>query len=407
MGAATGQRHGQRKEQRVDLKAQKDDLAFWQDGSLGQTGASDKNERILFGHVREDANVELALLKLLPEAKRAFVIASGGCTALSILAQTDCHVDAVDINKAQIYLCELKSRALQTLSLEDARRFCLQNASTLYTLYGPLKDKLSPQTASFFENNRQILAAGLNNSGLIDQRLATLVKLFYLSVHPKKRVEKFLLMDNPEQQLLYFNKYWDNWQWRLALNIAFSKSFLSLGFGKAAIDALPENLTETMTQRLQRAFTKFPNRTNRFLWETMLSDLPTEVEERFPIYLQKSSFANVQNGIAHGKINWHHADAVAWLKEQESHSIDFFGLSNILEIVKSDYGKTLSEEIARTAKSGAVICVRAIFPGAASTAPILSEASRRLIYDQPLSQELQAIDQSMFCNFIQIFRASP
>jgi hypothetical protein len=76
----------------------------WQDGSLGQSSWPDA--RILFGQAREDADVELALVETLREPQHIFVIASGGCTALSLLTASAAKVSvsAVDINPAQVFL---------------------------------------------------------------------------------------------------------------------------------------------------------------------------------------------------------------------------------------------------------------------------------------------------------------
>ena len=93
-------------------------------------------------------------------------------------------------------------------------------------------------------------------------------------------------------------------------------------------------------------------------------------------------------------------DAVSFLSEQKEKSFDLFALSNILELVKSDYGVKLSEQVARTARPGALICLRSIFP---KDEPVLRDLNGSLQYKAELSAQMEAKDRSCFCNFIQVY----
>lgn len=64
--------------------------------------------------VREDAAIELQVIEQLAQQQehplRVLLVASGGCTALSLLASPDvAQVEAVDLNPAQLHLVELRS----------------------------------------------------------------------------------------------------------------------------------------------------------------------------------------------------------------------------------------------------------------------------------------------------------
>src|SRR5271165_5930389 len=81
-----------------------------------------RNDRLFFAQVREDPAVETEALEL-GAADTAVVVSSGGCTALSLLAHGAGHVIAVDLNRSQNDLVELKAAAVRRLDQERAVRF--------------------------------------------------------------------------------------------------------------------------------------------------------------------------------------------------------------------------------------------------------------------------------------------
>ena len=68
------------------------------------------HDRLFFAQVREDPRAEIAALA--PSAGETLVVvSSGGCTALSLLASGAGRVVAVDLNRTQNHLVELKAAA--------------------------------------------------------------------------------------------------------------------------------------------------------------------------------------------------------------------------------------------------------------------------------------------------------
>ncbi len=369
------------------------DLAFWQDGSLGHASRSDA--RLLFGQVREDASVELALLDTLTRPHHVFVIASGGCTALSLLTASQARVSAVDINPAQVFLTALKLAALTKLPFASGRALCTSGGAEHIDA---LSSYLSPEEVSFWSHRRTSLLHGLNNAGWADRNIGLLTDIFAVLFHSKRRTETFLRMNDLQQQTDYFQKHWMDWRWNAATNFAFSKRLLRAAFGKQAIDALPDDFAAVMRQRIARAFTSFPALDNGYLWQTFLSRYPEEREEALPPYLQLRH-ADLLIERSHN-LSLACMDALSWLRLQPSCSIDMFALSNILEIVKSAYGQNLAQEIARTATDGARVITRSIFP---PSAPILKDQEGRLRFEPEFSAMFEAKDKSCFCNVIQIY----
>lgn len=71
------------------------------------------NAAIQFAIVREDPAVERAALGLVPHARRALLVASGGCSALTLGTWCpEVELTLLDANRAQLDLVERKYRAL-------------------------------------------------------------------------------------------------------------------------------------------------------------------------------------------------------------------------------------------------------------------------------------------------------
>lgn len=390
-----------------DDSAQKE-LEFWRDGKLGKSSVSigaNANSRpaVLFGQVREDAEVEVSLFRSIKsKAKQnVFAIASGGCTALSLATVKECKIVAVDINPAQIYLCLLKTAALTRLNFGEAQLCMIQGANPYFDRVSEL---LPPEARQYFQQDRALLSQGLNNCGVTDQRIKQLMSLFYLSVHTKEQTRQFLSLPTLQSQQEQFHKMWKNWQWDFALNVVLSKTFLSVGFGREAIDKLPKNFSSIMKARLERALSQVPVHDNGYVWQTFLAEYPRGVqgqalETALPPYLQVKNQEQLKKNLS--RVLFSVDDAVGWLEEQKDNSVDMFALSNILELVKSDYGIKLAEQVSRTARPGALVCLRSIFP---KDEPVLRDLNGRLKYMPELSAEMEAKDRSCFCNFIQVYQ---
>ncbi len=373
--------------------------------------------RLMFGQVREDAAVDLFLVRQLQSPNRLFVIASGGCTALSLLTVDSCSVDALDISQAQIALVELKAALYKHLGFAAAKQACIADGRAFLK---QVNSQLSPQAQHFFSARSESLKSGLNNCGWVDQRMHQLTKLFYLFVHSLEETKSFLCLDEIDRQREFYSKHWCNWQWKLAMKVAFSRLFLRLAHGNAAEQLVPDDFSALMEGRLARAFTDFPNAANPYLWQAFFAQYNNS-EAGLPPYLQSASGALIEANI--DRLNLVCEDTVAWLAKQPAASIDYFGLSNILELLPPDYAVRLRAEIVRCGRPGAIVCVRSIFRRRAavfredSAGAITREAAKagadsanqnscsgKLVFDRVLSDKAEEMDRSLFCNFYEIYR---
>ncbi|CAN5703818.1 hypothetical protein BH10CYA1_BH10CYA1_05710 [soil metagenome] len=357
-----------------------------------------RSKQLMFGQVREDAEVDLLLLSKLDSPQRAFVIASGGCTAFSMLTYSTIKVDAVDISEAQVALVETKLEMFKTLGFEVTRDACKAEAIAAYK---QVRNSLSENSRGILDACSADLERGLNNAGWVDKRMHQITNLFYAFVHSRATTDKLLSMSDVSEQIRFYNQQWCNWQWKLGLNVAFSRQFMTVAHGADAQRLIPPDFSQVMQRRIVRALTEVPACSNPYLWQTFFAKY-NEREDALPPYLQEQRWNAMSNSL--GNLSVTCSGTVEWLESQSDHSIDYFGLSNILELLPSDYATAVQKQILRCARKNALVCVRGIFPRHSLVFSTEAHHNRKLIVDAELTAAAEKMDRSLFCNFYQIFR---
>jgi S-adenosylmethionine:diacylglycerol 3-amino-3-carboxypropyl transferase len=346
---------------------------------------------LLFGSVKEDSSVEVALLGMHRAARQVVVIASGGCTALSIVATTSVqHLTALDINPAQIYASKLKLASVLNLNVEEACRFNFVDGRPDYER---IRTVLEPEVAAFWDRHRMRLSQGLNMAGSVDRRISILRGVFHRLIHSKEFVRRFLLLTDVREQQVLFDRSWTHWRWNAGTRLAFDPRLLKAFFGRGADLTIPADFHRTLRERVRRSLTGSPAAVNPYVWSTFLGEYG---ETKLP-YLIEGGMTTIRE---HRSIlRFATTDFLEWLRRAETRSIDFFSLSNILETATPEYQAAFACEAARTGQEGAIIVMRSIIP---QKDLILKHPD--LQYDPELTGFATQRDRSCFCNAFQIYR---
>ncbi len=350
---------------------------------------------VAFGQMREDARAEVALLRKLRNDARVVAICSGGCTALSLLTIGESRINAVDLNGGQIYLTELKAKALTEVEFEKGRGYFWSDPTELLARIDPY---LTEKGRSYWNHHKQTLKNGILNCGSVDAKVKGLRDAFFMTVHNANKTETMLTQTNIKAQQNLFSNEWDTFAWKMALKLAVSKPNLELGQGSLNMHAVPKDYEAQIQNKIARAFTNSLTNSNTYLWQTYLGRFPEKNEEALPPYMRKSNLSFLRYGLP--RLTLINDDIISFLRDQGSESLDFFVLSNLLDFYKPDFAQQVSEEIARVGRSGGIVCVRSLVP---RTDPLLADRNRRLIFDANISKEIENIDQGCYCNFIQVY----
>jgi S-adenosylmethionine:diacylglycerol 3-amino-3-carboxypropyl transferase len=244
--------------------------------------------QLMFGRTYEDSAIEL---EAFAPRSRVFCIAGAGCTA-RILAAAGHQVTAVDIHPEQVAYA--RSRAFGAPERAGAAEHLVSYARRFFGLVG----------------------------------------------WTEQRLGEFLYLNDPVEQISYWDRFLSTRRLSAALDVVLSRSILHRVYNRSFVDALPPNFATCIHQRMRRCWATHPNASNPYAWnffsgqQQIISDPPVR-----PIH-----FACV--------------DAATYLESCGPASFEAFSLSNILDGAPAGYADRLHRAVRRAAVPGAVLVSR-------------------------------------------------
>jgi S-adenosylmethionine-diacylglycerol 3-amino-3-carboxypropyl transferase len=313
-------------------------------------------DRLFFAQVREDPRAEIAALA--PAAGETMVVvSSGGCTALSLLAAGAGRVAAVDLNRTQNHLVELKAAACR-LGARDAIAFLgARPSTTRAATYAALRESLSPSACCYWDARQRQVAAGVLGAGVSERFIGAVVTALTLAVHPRSRIDRLLGCRTVAEQRALFAREWDTRRWRALFALLCNRLVLRNTY-PAQFFAHVENPSFALHFRrcAEHALTDLPAASNYFLHQMLTGSYPADVPDGVPPYLS-----------AHGAqavgANWHRLHLIdgsmtEYLRRRPDASVHGFALSNICEWMTPTEIDALFREVLRTAAPGARLVYR-------------------------------------------------
>lgn len=374
------------------MKPNKDTLELW---SRGAIGGKKQLPRLLFASVFEDAAIERAALQLAPKSangySRAFCIASGGDTALALLLD-GASVRAVDINPAQIALCELKVAALVTLGTDEFQS-ALQNDAR--PLLRRLCSQLSPASQQFWQDNEAILRRGLAFCGRAEGVFRFSARGLELLLG-RETVRGFFEAQTLEDARRIFQSRWQSARWRLLFRLALHPTILRIIYARGFLHDLPTAFSFRIRRRIEGALLKVLPADNPFAG-VLFRGRYSGREAGWPLYARRENIPILRESLARLSLNL--GDCAATLESAPPASIDFFALSNVLDAASPAFGEKLLRAVAHAGTPGAIVCLRAI-----SSPPLAALEATKELFDSQLADELRALDASLFCPIAAVLR---
>ncbi|MCE2887030.1 MAG: BtaA family protein, partial [Pseudanabaena sp. 42896M_M3] len=239
---------------------------------------------IAFSQVREDPRIELRVIQELAKRQqplRVLLVASGGCTALSLLSNPAISkIEAVDLNPAQLHLIELRRQALLHLSLDDQLQLIGADKSASdrdrLSIYDSFSSNLPVSTKAFWDARPEQIEFGVNRVGRFEQLFRQLAEKFaQIGIEPLQ--EPLVAIQHP--------------RWRDIFEQVFERDRLIESFGEAAVNysmdrSFGEHFADVFAQALQRFI---PNE-NYFLTQVWGDRYTSDLKgEGVPLYLQASA----------------------------------------------------------------------------------------------------------------------
>lgn len=335
---------------------------------------------ILFSQVREDPRVEERLLSLLPERPqglRILLIGSGGCTALSLLANPRlARVQVVDPNPAQLQLIALKRAALETLPLPE--QLTLLGAlggeedEARSALFARLAPALPEETRAYWDARPAQVAFGLNRVGRFEETFRELAGAF-----ASRGLEPTAAAGTPA--------------WSEVFEEVFERGRLSATFGEAAVSySMDRSFGAHFADVFARALAEGPLEQNYHQHQVWRDAYPSS--EELPPYLRPDQQERIrQLGTDRLRLDQGtFAERLEVLAADEP--FDLIQTSNISDWMPVPEVRALLERARACLRPGGVVLGRRL-NGDHVLAEVFGEALR---VDPALNAELLTLERSRF-----------
>ncbi len=313
------------------------------------------DDRLHFAQVREDPLLEMEALN--PSAEDSLVIVgSGGCTALSLLSMGAGRVAAVDLNRSQNHLIELKLAAASlpwtaTLALLGARK-C--SAKDRQAAYRECRSLLGAAAQAYWDARPSAIEKGLLNAGVTERFIRTVVTALETLVLSRARIARMLRSESIEEQAELFGREWDTLGWRGLFHILLNRVVFRRAYDPAFFSHLERpSFAAHFRARAEYTLTQLSVQDNYFLHHMLNNEYPLN---SLPPYLGGQGSLAVAAG--RDALTLVDGSMTAYLRSLPGQSISGFALSNICEWLEPGAIDEMFAEVVRTARPNARLCFR-------------------------------------------------
>lgn len=178
---------------------------------------------IRYANCWEDADILLEGLK--PKAgEKILSIGSAGDNSFSLLTCDPEIVVAVDVNKIQLHLIELKKICIIALEYNELLAFLgFRASSNRVETFNILKSKLSEDARLYWEHHIAQIEKGVISEGKFEHYFQLFSQKILPWIHNKRTTEALLKPKSAAEQADFYHKNWNTWRWRLLFKIFFSR----------------------------------------------------------------------------------------------------------------------------------------------------------------------------------------
>lgn len=349
-------------------------------------------EKVSFDFIRyancwEDADILIKGLSPTPNSK-ILSIGSAGDNSFSLLTTDPQVVVAVDVNKIQLYLIELKKACIQHLSYEELLAFLgFRPSDKREQVFNQVKQHLSEEVRNYWQKNIDQIQQGIISQGKFEKYFQLFSGKILPWIHSNSKTEKLLSAKTAAEQKEFYDSTWNSWRWRLLFKIFFSKYIM----GKYGRD--PEFLKEVKVPVGEHIFNKAGKHLqsigaqNNFI---LRYNLTGSFGNLLPHYLQPENYTKV-------KANLHKLEVLEGYAEDAIKKFGSFhcmNLSNIFEYMDTGlFTKTAQQLIDATEKGGKLAYWNLMVPRRISK--VFTE---KTAYQESLSKQLSEADKGFFYN---------
>ena len=314
-----------------------------------------KENRVDFSLIRysqcwEDTEVLLESLNI-QENNICFGILSAGDNVFSMLAENPKKVVALDISFPQIALAKLKKEVFNSLSYEEMLEFMgVMKSDKRIEIYDRIKENLDKEVKEYWDFNKEAIQKGIIHAGKFEKFFKIFREKILPFVHSKKRIEKLLEKKSRQERIEYYDKYWNNFRWKLMFKLFFSKYIVGkLGRDKEFFRYAEKNISEEMKERSRYALCELNPYENPYINYILAGNYRKDC---LPYFLRKENFDKIIKNLHKVEIL---QSSVEEYLDQIDFKIDKFNLSDIFEYMSAENYSKLMGKIYDNAENNALL----------------------------------------------------
>lgn len=325
-----------------------------------------------FGVAQDDPHSELSALKL-SSGDRVLCIASAGEVPLDLLLNSDASIpiDAVDIDRSQIYLSHLKLKASQNLEEWDAARFLgflpadLNHRITWFELF---EAKLPEDESIFWKEHCEIFKKGPIHLGRYGTYIARFAPIGRWLLGGSKVLQGLFECDGIAQQKAYFDeKLRSDLLKKLFRLIFHPRIYKNRGISEQGLQHMgSENIGNTFYNKFRDFCTATPARENWIL-QFVLFDRVI-FKEALPSYLHPDEKNRLQEET--GRLRLLKSSYTEILEQEDDGFYNKFALSNVSDWLSVEDFTRLLQIIAQKSGDDAAGLIRYIYTAEVSDASV-------------------------------------
>lgn len=355
--------------------------------------------QIRYAQCWEDPATLRRALRLSP-ADDVVSIASGGDNSFALLLDGPRSLTAVDANPAQLFLVELKIRAMQKLGYDDFVGFLgARPCRNREQLYRHVRDGLGDEARGYWDGRASAIRRGVIHCGKFENYFSIFRRWVLPLIHSQDSVGRLLGASSLTEQRRYYNEVWNNRRWRGLFRIFFGKFLMGrLGRDPSFFRYVPiDDVAGELLRRAARGVSGAPLRDNYFL-QYILTGRFTDLENCHP-YLAEANFQVLRGRVEQMRLVRARLDD--YLRTVRPASLSKFNLSDIFEYISEEAFEVALLRILRSLRGGARLAFWANFVPRAAPPALASRFDPRLSE----SKTLFAADRTFFYGGFHVWEA--
>ncbi len=352
--------------------------------------ALEKSSRVHYAQCWEDPKTLIQALEINPEDD-VISIASGGDNSFALLLNNPSSITLVDSNPGQIFLVELKIRAMQALGYDDFVGFIgARPCRGRRRFYARLRPSLSEGARRYWDLQMEEVDKGIIHCGKFEKYFSIFRRHVLPLIHKKETARKLLAVSSLVEQRTFYDEVWNNRRWQWLFRLFFGEFLLGrLGRDPSFFQYVKlHSVAEELLSRTRRALTEIWVQDNLFI-EYILTGQYRNLENAHP-YLREANFHFLKKNT--DKIRLFTGSLEEYLKMQQPGTASKFNLSDIFEYMPESTFELTLRNILRVCRKDARMAFWTLFVPRA----IPSVLSGRILSSVSESEKLFAADRGFF-----------